>query len=127
MQMKLSHSNQMGSAKILQKATSLPSFTDTTNSSSNSIESIDDEYRKLAIKWILSYNKKVTKDTQYLAIAYLTKLAPKAIYVTEENYEQVAITTLLIASKMNEIYPPKITSMIARCKRSISKDEIIEL
>lgn len=130
MQMKLTqltHSNQLGSAKILQKATSLPSFTDTTNSSSNSIDSTDDEYRKLAFKWILSYNKKVTKDTQYLAIAYLIKLGLKAIYITEDNYEQIAITTLLMASKMNEIYPPKISSMIARCKKCITKEEIIEM
>ena len=42
MQMKISHNIQTTSAKILQKATSLPSFTDTTNSSSNSIESTDD-------------------------------------------------------------------------------------
>lgn len=34
---------------------------------------------------------------------------------------------MLIASKMNEIYPPKISSMIARCKRSVSKEEVIAL
>jgi hypothetical protein len=38
----------------------------------------------------------------------------------------LAITVLLLASKMNEIYPPKITSMIARCRATISKQEIIE-
>lgn len=28
---------------------------------------------------------------------------------------------------MNEIYPPKIESMIARCQRMIKKEEIIEM
>ncbi len=42
MQLKFQPCNQVGSAKLLQKCTSLPSFTETTNSSSNSIDSIDD-------------------------------------------------------------------------------------
>jgi hypothetical protein len=79
------------------------------------------------VKWILSYNKRVTKGTQYLAIAYLTRLSTKGIMITEENHEQIAITALLIASKMNEIYPPKITSMIARCRKSMTRDDIISL
>lgn len=39
----------------------------------------------------------------------------------------MGVTLLLIASKMNEIYPPKIASMIARCQRMIKKEEIIEM
>lgn len=39
----------------------------------------------------------------------------------------MGVTLLLIASKMNEIYPPKIASMIARCQRMINKEEIIEM
>lgn len=34
---------------------------------------------------------------------------------------------LLIASKMNEIYPPKITAMLAKCKKVIAKEEIVAL
>ena len=34
---------------------------------------------------------------------------------------------MLIASKMNEIYPPKISQMIAKCKRFIHKDEVVEI
>lgn len=39
----------------------------------------------------------------------------------------MGVTLLLIASKMNEIYPPKIASMITRCQRMIKKEEIIEM
>ena len=89
MQLKFQELNQVSSAKLLQKCTSMPSFTDTNQSSStssNSIDSLDDEYRKYAIKWILSYNKKVTRETQYLAIYYINRLNRKSIYITEENY-----------------------------------------
>ena len=32
---------------------------------------------------------------------------------------------IMISAKMNEIYPPKISSLISRCQRPISKEEII--
>jgi len=86
MQLNFQDSSQIASAKLLQKSTSLPSFADTNHSSSNStnsIDSIDDEYRKYAIRWILSYNKKVTRDTQYLAISYLNRLNRKSFFITE--------------------------------------------
>jgi len=38
----------------------------------------------------------------------------------------VAVTVLLLASKMNEIYPPKILTMATKCKKSISEEEIID-
>lgn len=86
MQLKFYQSTHYSSLKTLQKSTSMPSFTETSASSSDSLESNDDHYRQLTIKWILSYNKKVTKDTQYLAIAYLNHLQSRAIHLTSENY-----------------------------------------
>lgn len=101
MQPKFQNLTNYSSAKLLQKCTSMPSFSDTTGSSSNSIDSIDEEYRKLSIKWILNFHKKVSKDTQYLAVAILLKLIKKNIVLNEDNYEQLAVATLLLASKMN--------------------------
>lgn len=122
MQLKFYHNSPYASTKLLQKSTSLPTFTETTNSSSNSIESLDqEEYRKLIIKWIFSFNKKVAKDTQYMAIVYLQNLTKKAITLSEENYEQIAITLVLMASKMNEIYPPKLALLLAKSKKHPSR------
>lgn len=126
MQQKFQNLSNCHSARLLHKCTSMPAFSESTNSSTHSIESIDDEHRRLAIKWILSFHKKVHKDTQYLAISLLNRLAPPHLPINEDNYEKVALTCLLLASKMNEIYPPKITQMIAKCKRFIHKDEIME-
>jgi len=75
------YQNYTTAPKLLQKSTSVPSFSETTNSSTNSIESIDDEYRRSAIKWLLAYNRKVAKDTHYLAISYLHQLIRKSIYI----------------------------------------------
>lgn len=127
MQLKYQQNSHYSSAKMLQKGTSMPSFSDTTSSSNHSIDSSEEELRKSAGRWILSYHKKVTRDTQYLAVSYLQRLAHHSLFLTEENYEHVALAVLLIAAKMNEIYPPKITSMITKCRRSISKEDIIAL
>ena len=126
MQLKFHGNSQYGSHKLLQKCTSMPSISDTA-SSNNSIESNDEEYRRSAIKWILAYNRKVTRDTQYLAVAYLNLLTRQTIHLNEDNYEKVALTTLLVASKMNEIYPPKISQMLTKCRRFATKDDIIAL
>jgi hypothetical protein len=83
MQVKFQESNGLGSARQLQKSTSMPSFTDTNHSSTNSIDSLDDEYRKYAIRWILGYNKKVSRDTQYLAISYLNRLHRRSFLLTD--------------------------------------------
>jgi hypothetical protein len=76
---------------------------------------------------VLGYSRKVSRDTQYLAIAYLGGLQGRGVTLTHDNYEAIAVATLLIASKMNEIYPPKISSMIARCRRPPSREEVIVL
>lgn len=86
MKLNSQETNQPTSAKLLHKCTSTPSITDTNHSSSNTLRTIDcmdEEYRKYAIKWILSYNKKVTRDTQYLAISYLNRLNPQALAINE--------------------------------------------
>ena len=100
MQQKFQNISNTHSAKLLHKCTSLPAFSESTNSSTNSIDSTDEEYRKQAIKWMLSFTKKVTKDTQYLAVAIFNKL-PSNLQIAEENYEKIALSCMLIASKMN--------------------------
>lgn len=85
--------------RSLHKVTSLPSLTDTNHSSTGSIS--EDEPRRLAVRWVLAYCRKVSRDTQYLAIAYLNGLQTRGVTLTHENYEAIAVATLLIASKMN--------------------------
>ena len=81
MQLKFHGNTHYSSSKMLQKCTSMPSISDTA-SSNNSIESNDEEHRRSAIKWILAYNRKVSRDTQYLAVAYLNILTRQTIILT---------------------------------------------
>jgi len=45
--------------------------------------------------------------------------------LNESNYEKIAAALLLLSAKMNEIYPPKISSLINKCSKPITKDELI--
>ena len=45
--------------------------------------------------------------------------------INENNYEKIAAALLLLSAKMNEIYPPKISSLISKCSKPLSKDELI--
>lgn len=45
--------------------------------------------------------------------------------LNEDNYEKIVATLVLISAKMNEIYPPKMSSLIKLCSKSFTKEEMI--
>ena len=87
------------------------------------IESIEEGYWRSASKWILRLRKRIniSKPTLYLAISYLFKLTKFGCNLSEDNYEKVSAAVVLISAKMNEIYPPKMSSLIHRCSKPFSK------
>lgn len=114
-------------ANQLHKTASLPNFQEQNYySSSSSIESIEEGYWRCATKWILRLRKKinVSKSTLYLSISYLWKMIKLGCTLNEENYEKIAATLVLMSAKMNEIYPPKMTSLIQKCTRTFTKEDM---
>lgn len=47
--------------------------------------------------------------------------------LNEENYELVGAALILLSAKMNEIYPPKMSSLQNKCRKHHTKDEIEEM
>jgi hypothetical protein len=45
--------------------------------------------------------------------------------LNESNYEKIAATLVLMSAKMNEIYPPKISVLIQRLTKPLTKDDMI--
>lgn len=78
--MQVSQRNLLPSHRLLQKATSLPSLADTASSSS--LDQFEEEPRRLAVRWVLAYSRKVGRDTQYLAISYLSGLQARGVILT---------------------------------------------
>ena len=57
----------------------------------------------------------ISKSSLYLAVSYLGKLVKLGFTLNEDNYWKVAACLVLISAKMNEIYPPKMSSLLNRC------------
>lgn len=93
----------------------------TIHTSTSSIESVDDESRKNAIKWLMEFDRKVTKDTNYLSVWYLEIALRNGLLINIANWQLCAAAIMMLASKMNEIYPPSVASVIKRCKHTIGK------
>ena len=113
----------------LHKTTSLPSFQlydQHAYSSNSSIESLEEGYWRSAAKWIIRLRRKVSvsRSTLYLAISYLWRLVRLGCVLNEDNYEKICATLVLISAKMNEIYPPKMSSLINRCTHRFSKEDM---
>lgn len=79
----LKHVTHYSSERALQKCASLPCVSDTTDSSSASIESQEEEYRQQAVRWMLSATRRVAKDTNYLALSYFNRLMKHSIPINE--------------------------------------------
>lgn len=59
-----------------------------------------------------------------MAISYLHRVVRYGLKLAEENYEKVAVALILLSAKMNEIYPPKMSSLISKCAHQYTKDEL---
>lgn len=66
---------------------------------------------------------KISRETQYLALAYIDRLPSEFFSSEKENYECLAATALLLACKFNEIHPPHVSVLAKRCKST--SEEII--
>lgn len=115
----------------LHKTTSLPAFQlgdQQFHNSTSSIQSLSESYWRSATKWIMRLRKKinVSKSTLYLAVSYLWKLIRLGCALNEDNYEKISATLVLLSSKMNQIYPPKMSSLINRCTHRFSKEEMAQ-
>jgi hypothetical protein len=94
--------------------------------SASSIDSIEEGSWRAATKWILRLRKRlnVQKSTLYLSISYLWRLVRQGCVLTEANYERIAATLVLMSAKMNEIYPPKMNTLIQKCSKPLTRDDL---
>lgn len=110
----------------LHKTVSMPVFQDQTSFSHEYVESVEEGYWRNCTKWIMRLRKKIniSKSSLYLAVSYLGRLLKLGFTLNEDNYQKVAACLVLISAKMNEIYPPKMSSLLNRCGKSVSKHQL---
>lgn len=87
---------------------------------------ITEKMRTILINWIIMVHKnfRLKEDTLFLAITIIDRYTAKNI-VKRKNYQLLGITSLYIASKFEEIYPPKLNKFVCICDKAFLKSDII--
>lgn len=77
------------------------------------MNNVTDHMRQILIDWLVDVHGsfELKEQTLYLALAYLNFYSSTAD-ITKHDYQLVGITCLWIASKYEEIYPPRMKNYI---------------
>lgn len=69
--------------------------------------------RQILIDWLIDVHLSfgLKEQTLHLALGYLNEFEAKGMF-TKEDYQLVGITCLWIASKFEEIYPPRMANYV---------------
>ena len=89
---------------------------------------ITDRMRGILIDWIIEvhFQFKLKTESLFLTINLIDRYLEK-IMVTKENLQLVGVSSMLIACKYEEIWPPQIRDYIHMCDKAYTKDQIIEM
>jgi hypothetical protein len=86
--------------------------------------SINPEMRQILIDWLIDVHHSfdLKEQTLYLAVAYLNEYS-SMLDITKHDYQLVGIVSLWIASKCEEIYPPRMQNYIQVTDNSYSASQ----
>ena len=70
--------------------------------------------RAILIDWMMEVctEYQLKRETFFLSVNYVDRYLSKILNVPKQELQLVGVTSLYIASKMEEIYPPKITDFV---------------
>jgi hypothetical protein len=79
--------------------------------------------RGILIDWIIEvhYQFKLKTESLFLTINLIDKYLEK-IMVSKENLQLVGVSSMLIACKYEEIWPPQIRDYIHMCDKAYTKE-----
>lgn len=86
---------------------------------------INERMRSILVDWLVEVHLKfkLVPETLYLTINIIDRYLSKT-EVTRPKLQLVGVTSLLIASKYEEIYPPELRDLVYICDRAYSKLEV---
>jgi len=89
---------------------------------------INERMRAILVDWLVEiHNKfKLLPETLYLTVNLLDRFLEK-VQVTKQNLQLVGITSMLIASKYQEIYPPEVRDFVHVSDKAYTREEILEM
>ncbi len=88
---------------------------------------VSEKMRAYLIDWIseLHMKFKYLPETLYLAVAYIDKFLLSQSNLSKKSLQLLGITTLHIAGKYEEIYPPELKHLIRVTDHAITKQDVL--
>jgi len=89
---------------------------------------INDKMRAILLDWLVDIHLKfkLLPETLYLAINLVDRMLEK-ISTTKKKFQLLGVTSMLIAAKYQEIYPPEIKEFIRVTDNAYTKEEILDM
>lgn len=83
--------------------------------------------RSIVVNWLEEVHRKfhLVPETLYLAVHIMDRFLSKA-QVPRRRLQLVAMTSLLIASKYEEIYPPEVRDCVYMSDRAYTRQDVID-
>lgn len=88
---------------------------------------INEKMRAILVDWMVDVHLKfgLSHETLFLAVSTLDRYLSREP-VTSQRLQLVGITAMLIASKVEEVYPPEVKDLVYIADNSYTKEEVIE-
>ena len=89
---------------------------------------ISEKMRSILVDWLVEvhYKFKLTNETLFLSVNILDRYLEK-IPVCKNRLQLVGVTSMLIASKYEDIYPPEIQDFVYITDKAYIKEEILSM
>lgn len=89
---------------------------------------INEKMRSILVDWLVEVHLKfkLVPETLYLTVNIIDRYLAST-KVSRPKLQLVGVTSLLIASKYEEIYPPELRDLVYICDRAYSKSEILDM
>lgn len=89
---------------------------------------INERMRSILVDWLVEVHLKfkLVPETLYLTINLIDRYLERQ-EVSRPRLQLVGVTSLLIASKYEEIYPPELRDLVYICDRAYTRTEIIDM
>ncbi|KAG1677117.1 Pre-mRNA-splicing factor ATP-dependent RNA helicase PRP16 [Nymphon striatum] len=91
--------------------------------------SLQPRMRSILLDWLIEVCEvyKLHRETFYLAQDFIDRFLAEQSDIPKHKLQLIGITTLFIAAKIEEIYPPKLTEFVYVTDGACSETEILEL
>jgi Cyclin, N-terminal domain len=96
------------------------------------LESVQNEVtahmRTILFDWIIEVSSEFSlkRETCYLALSYIDRVLSSVLKVKKTEFQLLGITCMHIASKIEEIYPPKLEDWVRSADGGYASQEIIQ-